>query len=231
MTRLQAHVRHHVGQFHLRAEFAADTGLTVLFGPSGAGKSLTLAILAGLVRPESGRVVLDGQALVDRGTGAWVRPQQRRIGMVFQDALLLPHRSVRDNVALAVRSGSRRERRGRAEAWLERVGAAELCGQRPATLSGGQRQRVALARALAGQPRLLLLDEPFGALDRPVRSRLGRLVRELVDAEGLVAVFVTHDRAEALALADAVVTGPPGALVQTVTGDQRHAWLDERGTS
>ncbi len=220
-------LHHRVGAFRLDVDVAVPPGLAVLFGPSGAGKSLTLRLVAGLDAPVRGRITLGDTVLVDTDRGHFLAPQQRRLGVVFQEHRLLPHRTALANVALAVREGDRAARREAAHALLEQVDAAELAGRRPAALSGGQRQRVALARALAGRPRLLLLDEPFSALDQPVRRRLRGLVRDLVDAAGVPAVFVTHDRAEALALADHVVRAEHGAITRVATGDDAAALLDE----
>lgn len=203
---------HRVGDFRLEARFETGDGIAVLFGPSGAGKTLTLRLLAGLERPERGRICLNGDTLVDTARGVWIPPQGRRVGMVFQDALLLPHRTVLDNVALAVRAGTRRERRAEALRWLGEVEAEGWADRRPLELSGGQSQRVALARALAGRPRVLLLDEPFNALDEPVRLRLRHLVRSLVDRWKIPTVFVTHDREEASDLADVVIPARPGRI-------------------
>jgi molybdate transport system ATP-binding protein len=224
---LEVAVSKSLGEFRLEAVLEAGDGITVLFGPSGAGKSLTLALVAGLLAPDGGRIVLDGRTLDDPGSGVRVPTQDRRIGMVFQDALLLPHRSVLDNVALAVRdAGGRAERRERARRWLEHVGAEGLAGARPRTLSGGQRQRVALARALAGEPRLLLLDEPFGALDLPVRRELRGLVRRLVSEQATPALFVTHDPDEARGLADVLVRYDHGRTAGTLTGAELAGHLE-----
>jgi molybdate transport system ATP-binding protein len=218
---LEVAVSKTLGEFRLEAEFEAGDGVTVLFGPSGAGKSLTLALVAGLLPPDRGRITLDGRTLDDPARGVRVPTQERRIGMVFQDGLLLPHRTALDNVALAVRdAGGRGARRERARHWLDQVGAGRLAGARPRTLSGGQRQRVALARALAGEPRLLLLDEPFGALDLPVRRELRALVRRLVTEEATPALFVTHDPDEARDLADVLVRYDHGRTTGAVRGPQ-----------
>ncbi len=205
MSALVASVHHQLGEFCLDIDLDLDAGLTVLFGPSAAGKSLTLAIVAGFIRPDRARIVIGESVVTDTSLDVHIRTQARRIGMVFQDGLLLPHRSVVDNVALAVRSGDRTVRRSRAEEWLERVGAQQLAQRRPRNLSGGQRQRVALARALAGEPQLLLLDEPLSALDTNTRVDLGSVIRRVVDDTGTPALFVTHDIAERDALADHVV--------------------------
>jgi molybdate transport system ATP-binding protein len=205
-------VRHTLGDFLLAAETHAEQGINVLFGPSGAGKSTLLHLIAGLVRPTAGTIALHGRTLTDVGAGVHVPPRRRRIGMVFQEPLLLPHRTALANVALAAGSGDRRARRAAALRWLDRVEVAELADRRPGQLSGGQQQRVALARALAGQPELLLLDEPFSSLDADARRRLGALVKELVADEGLTAIFVTHDRDELATLADRVLPAQPGRV-------------------
>jgi molybdate transport system ATP-binding protein len=207
------------GDFTVRAcfELTAEQGPVVaLFGPSGSGKSLTLALLAGLLRPESGTVALAGRTVADAAAGLHVRTQDRRVGMVFQEALLLPHRTVLDNVALAVRSGSRTQRRERALSELERVGAARLASASPRTLSGGERQRTALARALAADPQLLLLDEPLSALDQSTRVQLRGLLRRVVIERAVPTVLVTHDLDEVRALADTVVRYEPGRTLQVL---------------
>ncbi|MEX2627856.1 MAG: ATP-binding cassette domain-containing protein [Ilumatobacteraceae bacterium] len=204
------------GGFVVTAEFGAGAGVTALFGPSGAGKSVTLATIAGLLRPSAGTVTVDGVVVADAATGHHVPTQERRLGMVFQDAALLPHRSPLDNVALAVRdTPGRSARRAKARDWLGRVHADHLVEAATASLSGGEQQRIALARALAGSPRLLLLDEPFSALDRSTRQALRALVRELVHAEALTALVVTHDLDDITALADRVVRFEPGRTVDT----------------
>jgi molybdate transport system ATP-binding protein len=143
----------------------------------------------------------------------YVSTQERRIGMVFQDGLLLPHRSVLDNVALAVRQTSGRQaRRAVARTWLERVGAEQFADRRPGSLSGGQRQRVALARGLAGEPALVLLDEPLSALDSAVRRELRTLIREVILSSGVPAVLVTHDGEEAEELGDVVIAYNDGRV-------------------
>lgn len=199
-----------VGSFTVTADFTADTGITALFGPSGAGKSVTLATIAGLLRPDRGSITLGGVVVADPDRRCHVRTQDRRLGMVFQQAALLTHRSPLDNVALAVPGTGRRRRREIAHRWLDGVGAGHLANAATRTLSGGEQQRVALARALAGDPRLLLLDEPFSALDQPTRQSLRQLVRELVDAHHLTAIIVTHDLDDIAHLADRVVLYQPG---------------------
>ncbi|MFO7547937.1 MAG: ATP-binding cassette domain-containing protein [Acidimicrobiia bacterium] len=203
------------GEFRLNVRLDTGPGISVLVGPSGAGKSLTLRLVAGIERPDRGRVVLESATVVDTDAGIWVPPQARRVGMVFQDSLLLPHRSILDNVALAVRDGSRSRRRDEAMRWLEEVEGDDWAGRHPHQLSGGQAQRVALARALAGEPRVLLLDEPFNALDQPVRHRLRLLVRDLAHRRRIPTLFVTHDPAEAFILADEIHVLEHGAVTQS----------------
>jgi molybdate transport system ATP-binding protein len=200
----------HAGEFVVRADFRlrSEQGPVVaLFGPSGSGKSLTLALIAGLLRPDSGTVRIGGRLVADAASGLHVRTQDRRVGMVFQEALLLPHRTVVDNVALAVRTGSRAQRQVRARKELALVGAEQLAQQHPRTLSGGERQRVALARAMAGDPELLLLDEPLSALDQPTRVALRALLKDRITVPTLL---VTHDLDEVRVLAHSVVRYEPG---------------------
>jgi thiamine transport system ATP-binding protein len=176
-----------------------------LLGPSGSGKTSLLRVIAGLAVPDRGRVLWDGVDLVD------VPVHRRAFGLVFQDALLFPHLDVGANIAYGVPGPSASETVERLLALVDLPGFAN---RRVETLSGGQAQRVALARALAAGPRLLLLDEPFGALDRDLRDRLGADVRRLLADLGVAALHVTHDRAEAALVADRVHElrpGPQGA--------------------
>lgn len=207
---------HRIGEFDLAVAFTVESGISVLFGPSGAGKSLTLSIIAGLIRPDSGTVAINGNVVADTSRRLYVSPQARRVGMVFQDGLLLPHRSVLDNVALAVRQSSgRRARRATARSWLERVGAGAWANRRPSSLSGGQRQRVALARGLAGAPEIVLLDEPLSALDHAVRRELQQLIREVILAADVPALVVTHDVEEAEQLGDTIISYEQGHVTGT----------------
>lgn len=206
-----------VGTFTVSARFTAGSGVTALFGPSGAGKSVTLATIAGLLRPEAGTVRLHGTTVADSADELHVPTQWRNVGMVFQHAALLPHRSPLDNVAMAtVGQAGRGARRDAARQLLEQVHAEHLATGRTATLSGGEQQRIALARALASDPRLLLLDEPFSALDRPTRNAMRALLREVVTARGMAALIVTHDLDDIVHLADRVVRFEPGRTVETV---------------
>lgn len=209
---LHVDVRAHIGEFHLDARFALPPGLTVLFGPSGAGKTRLLRLIAGLDEPSEGRIIYGDHTFVDRSERTALPVHERRIGMVFQQPYLLPHRTVEGNVALTAEGRTRHDRQATARHWLERTGATPFADRRPHQLSGGQRQRVALARALAGRPQLLLLDEPFNALDRERRRRLRRLVRNLVDETHIPTLFVTHDVDELTELADQVLLAEHGTI-------------------
>lgn len=202
------------GRFTVTAELALERGVLVLFGPSGAGKSLTVQALAGLIRPVSGRILVAGEPLYDAARRIFVPPERRRIGYVPQHQSLFPHLTVEENVAFGLPWRARRRRGPRVAALLEELGLARLAGARPASLSGGERQRAALARALCVEPRLLLLDEPFAAIDQPGRAALRRVLREALDRHGTPAVLVTHDPEDALALGDAVVRFEPGRTVE-----------------
>ncbi|HEY6399606.1 MAG TPA: TOBE-like domain-containing protein [Solirubrobacteraceae bacterium] len=188
----------------------SEGSLTALLGPSGSGKSTLLRIIAGLETPDRGGVLIDG-ADVTRA-----RPQERGIGFVFQHYAAFTHMSVRENVAfgLQIRKRPREEICVRVDDLLELVGLTQWASQRPDQLSGGQRQRMALARALAVEPRVLLLDEPFGALDATVRAELRRWLRRLHDEQGVTTVLVTHDQEEAMEVSDRVAVMHAGRIEQ-----------------
>jgi molybdate transport system ATP-binding protein len=192
----------------------ADGETVAVVGPNGSGKSTTLAVLAGLVHPDDGEVVLDGRTLVSTTRSVWVPPYDRDVALLAQDPLLFPHLSVLDNVAFGPRSrgASRTQARRVAHEWLERVGAEDLAGTRPGRLSGGQAQRVAVARALATSPRLLLLDEPMRALDVEHAPALRQLLRAVLRDRS--AVIVTHDVLDAVLLADRVVVVADGRVAE-----------------
>ncbi|MEX2445802.1 MAG: ABC transporter ATP-binding protein [Dehalococcoidia bacterium] len=208
-----------LGAFHYEAALEAGGEVVVLFGHSGAGKSVTLQAVAGLLRPARGRIVIDGRVVFDADAGTDVPPQQRDVGYVVQQLALFPHMTVRQNVEFGAR-GDRGARRRRATQALASLGLAGYEERMPRTLSGGQQQRVALARALARDVRLLLLDEPFSALDdtlrRGLRAELLRLRSEL----GLTVLFVTHDLREAHLLADRLAVFDEGRVLQFGARDE-----------
>ncbi len=170
-------------------------GLSVLFGPSGSGKSTILVAVAGLLRPNSGRVVLGSELLFDSERGLNRAPNERHIALVFQSLALFPHLDALGNVAYGLPSALRKaERTERAMGWLSRLRAGHLSRRHPSSFSGGEAQRVALARALASEPRALLLDEPFSALDHELAQELSAELVSHVTALGIPVVLVTHDR-------------------------------------
>ncbi len=189
---------------------AEDGKITALLGPSGSGKSTVLRMIAGLERPDAGRIWVGGEEQTSKSV------QERRFGFVFQHYALFRHMTVRRNVAfgLSVRRESKAAQRNRVDELLDLVGLAPFANRYPDQLSGGQRQRVALARALAPQPRLLLLDEPFGALDARVRQELRRWLDDLHRELGVTSLLVTHDQEEALELANEVIVMHRGRVEQ-----------------
>ena len=209
----------HFGQLAALDGVTLDLGegeIVAVLGSSGSGKSTLLRVIAGLQRPDAGRVVLDGEDL------ATIPPHRRGIGLVFQDHALFHHRDVRGNVAFGLRmrgdDGTAVDRRVRQ--LLELVGLAGYEQRAIATLSGGEQQRVALARALAPEPRVLLLDEPLGSLDRLLRDRLLEELQRIFAELSVTALYVTHDRAEAFALGDRVAVMRTGRVVQVGTADE-----------
>lgn len=200
----------------LQGGFSCGAGqLLALVGPSGAGKTSFLRMLAGLMRPQAGRVTVGDAVWCDTERGIFLPPSQRHVGMVFQQYALMPHLSALDNVALALLHLPRPQRLARAREWLERVRlSTDQQQRRPAALSGGQQQRVAVARALAREPRLLLLDEPFSAVDQMNRHNLYPLLADLRKDIHIPMVLVTHDLAEARMLADTLVVMDGGQVLQ-----------------
>lgn len=197
--------------------------LLALVGPSGAGKTSMLRVLAGLMRPERGRVAVGGEVWCDTAKGIFLPPQRRHVGLVFQNDALMPHLSALDNVALSLLHLRRAERMSTARHWLDHVRmTAEQQARRPATLSGGEQQRVAVALALARQPQLLLLDEPFSAVDQMNRQGLYRLLADLRRELAIPIVLVTHDLNEARMLADRLVVMDAGHVLQQGAPDAIH---------
>jgi molybdate transport system ATP-binding protein len=213
-ARLEVSIRARLADFTLDVAWTAGDGVSVLFGPSGSGKTLTLQCLAGLARPEAGRIVVDGHVLFDGVAGVDVAPQSRRVGYVFQGYALFPHLSVRANVAFGLRDRSPAERARRTVEVVERLGLGGLEERLPHELSGGQKQRVALGRALAIEPAFVLLDEPFSALDLPLRRALRDQLQVILKDWQVPAVLVTHDFSEAYQLGDQVIVYEAGRVRQ-----------------
>lgn len=203
------------GAFRLDVAFTAPSGLTALFGPSGSGKTTVIDCLAGLARPDRGRIVVDGRTLLDTQGGIALPVHRRRIGVVFQEARLLPHLSVRQNLDY----GRRFFARGDAESpglgfddVVGLLGIGHLLARRPAGLSGGEGQRIAIGRALLSRPRLLLMDEPLAALDAARKAEILPLIERLRDAAGLPIVYVSHAVSEVARLADTLVVLEAGRV-------------------
>jgi iron(III) transport system ATP-binding protein len=187
-------------------------GFLAVLGPSGSGKTTLLRMIAGFERPDAGRVAIGGRPVA--GPGTWVEPEARRVGMVFQQGALFPHLSVAGNVGFGAAAPAR------VGECLELVGLADRAGAFPHELSGGERQRIALARALAADPEVVLLDEPFSALDAGLRERLREEVAAILRAAGTSTLLVTHDQSEALSLADTVAVLRAGRLEQVGTPEE-----------
>jgi ABC-type sulfate/molybdate transport systems ATPase subunit len=224
---LEVSARDQLREMELDIELAVGEGRrAAIVGPSGAGKSTVLRIIAGLRKPDPGRVAMGGEVWQDSDREINLRPEERACGFMFQDYALFPHLSAWRNVAFGM-TGHRQARRERALEQLRRFGVESLADARPATLSGGERQRVALARSLARDPSVLLLDEPLSALDTHTRAGAGReLIAALRDA-GAIAIVVTHDFSEAALLADQIFVMDNGRVVQRGTA----AELSARPTS
>jgi len=220
---LRKQLRHGASRFDLDVHFTSAAMRIVLYGPSGAGKTQTLRMIAGITRPDSGRVAVAGRVLFDRGAGVWLQPQQRRLAYVFQDYALFPHLSVEQNIGFARRPGwrnpSRATRDERVEQWIERFHLQAVAGHYPHQLSGGQRQRTALARALMNEPTALLLDEPFAALDRSLRRQLRAELRQLQQSLQLPLLLITHDDEDVADLAEEVVQLAGGRVAEGLALD------------
>ena len=201
------------GDFTLAVHETCPPGVTCIIGPSGSGKSTLLATLAGLAVPDRGRVAVGSEVWLDRARGIEVPVHQRRLSYVFQGLALFPHLNALHNVEYGMHDVPRGERTEKAMRLLERVGVKHLARRKPRTFSGGEAQRVAIARALARSPRLVLLDEPFSALDRELRAQLTALVRELAGELKVPIVHVTHSIAEVRLLADQVLRIEKGRVV------------------
>ncbi len=217
---LQIEIKKQLRDFPLDVNLATAAGITVLFGRSGAGKSMMLACIAGLSTPDTGRIAINGNIFYDHQQRINLSPQQRRVGYVTQDYLLFPHLTVFQNVAFGLIKHTRQEREVIVQEALTWMGLEQLARQRPRELSGGQQQRVALARALVIRPQVLLLDEPFSALDSPTRLRLRQDLQRLQQEYRVPVIFVTHDLAEAFLLGEKMAVIADGRLLQLDTPQQ-----------
>lgn len=205
-------LRHDFGGFSLDLAFEAPAGVTVLAGPSGSGKSTVLNAVAGLLRPHSARVAVDGTVLTDTGRGVFVAPHRRRLGIIFQDGRLFPHLSVRQNLRYG-RWFAPRGARAPEGAVVEMLGIGALLDRAPATLSGGERQRVAIGRALLSGPRLILADEPLSALDQDRKAEILPYLERLRDELAMPMLYVSHEPAEVARIATTVVRLDRGRIV------------------
>ncbi|MCS6925762.1 MAG: ABC transporter ATP-binding protein [Candidatus Binatia bacterium] len=217
---LDVTIQKRFGGFHLDVAFAAEHELVVLFGPSGSGKSLTLQAIAGTLRPEAGRIIIDGQTVYDSEKHIDLPPQVRRVGYVPQHYALFPHLTTSENIGFGLKGIPRDERNRRVAELVEVFALRGLEHRRPRELSGGQQQRVALARALAVQPRVLLLDEPFAALDVLLRGVLRQELAQVQKRWGITMLLVTHDLADVFTLGQHVVVYDKGRVIQQGTREE-----------
>ena len=214
------------GSFHFHVECTFASDWTVIFGPSGAGKSTLLRLLAGLDHPISGSIALDGRALTETATGLRIPPGHRQTSLVSQQPALFPHLTAAANVAYGLQNLDRVARARRVDEMLDLVGASDLAARRPQDLSGGQAQRIALARALAPAPRLLLLDEPFSALDGVASDALLVRLQNWVRENKVQTVVATHDATDAIATSAEVLLLGDGRL--TALGPATEVLAPER---
>ena len=215
---LSVDIKKKLNGFSLHAKWRMGDEIAVLFGHSGAGKTVTLKAIAGLMRPDEGFISAGGKTLFEAflagGPRVDLPPQRRHMGYVFQDLALFPHMTVRANIAFGL-GGDKSKSVDAVEEMLHIFHLENLAGKRPGVISGGEKQRVALARALIRRPEVLLLDEPFSALDSGLRAEMGRLLLEIKRDFNVPAVLVTHDIREAQAVADRLIVYSGGRVVQT----------------
>jgi molybdate transport system permease protein len=209
---LEVAIEKQISGFRLAVEFTADRIPIGLLGPSGSGKSMTLRAIAGLETPDSGRIVLQGRVLFDSARGINVSPRERRVGLLFQNYALFPHMTIAENIAFGLRRLPKAEQTRRVEQQLAAAHLDGFASRYPASLSGGEQQRVALARALAVEPEVLLLDEPFSALDTHLRSALERQLRDMLGIYQGSTVFVSHNLEEAYRVCGDIVVLAHGSV-------------------
>src|ERR1700730_1325490 len=203
--------------FSLDVEFQAEAGVTIFFGPSGSGKTLVLESIAGFVKPDEGRILLDDEILFDGAAGVHLAPQARHCGYVFQNYALFPHMTLRQNLEFAAERRPRLERHRRVNEMLEKFRLGESAGRRPHEVSGGQRQRCSIARALIGAPKLLLFDEPATGLDAPLRTEFYGVLRQVQEEFKTPMLLVTHSLDECFELGEEMLVMRDGKIVQSGT--------------
>jgi molybdate transport system ATP-binding protein len=212
---LSVRLKKKVNGFTLDLGWEIGNQLAVLFGCSGSGKSMTLQMIAGLLSPDEGTVRTDDRVYFDSAAGVDMKPQGRPFGYVFQDLALFPHMTALDNILYGARGIDKTEKKEKARQMVEAFRLQGLEGKYPSEISGGQKQRVAFARALIRRPVVLLLDEPFSALDNPLRLEMRRFLKDVKDEFDIPIVLVTHDVSEALAMPDILIVYAGGKVVQT----------------
>jgi molybdate transport system ATP-binding protein len=221
---LSLKLRKQVNGFRLDVEWAMENELAVLFGFSGAGKSMTLQLIAGLIQPDEGWIYSGHKPLFDSRWGINLAPQNRSIGYVFQNLALFPHLTVRGNILFGAGKIKKEIKENRIREMIEIFHLAGLESRYPSEISGGQQQRVALARALIRRPDLILLDEPFSALDHPLRKEMQKFLKEIRREFNIPLLLVTHDLSEALTLADKIIIYSQGRIAKI--GPPRDIGLD-----
>jgi molybdate transport system ATP-binding protein len=217
---LKLDIERSLGTFHLRIAFEAGMGITALFGRSGAGKTSVVNAIAGVLRPDRGRILIDDQAVFDRERGIDVPTSKRRVGYVFQEGRLFPHLSVRQNLRYGGLFSAEARRPEHFEHVVDLLGLRELLDRRPGNLSGGEKQRVAIGRALLSNPRLLLLDEPLASLDAHRRNEILQYIELMRDEVRVPIVYVSHAVEEVVRVADAVVLMSAGEVVKVGTAEE-----------
>ena len=211
---LSVRLKKKVKGFSLDVAWETGNELVVLFGRSGAGKSMTFQMIAGLMEPDEGLIRLGEKVFFNRSTGTNLTPQKRLLGYVFQDLALFPHMNVRENILFGAQGTGKKTRDRELREMLGAFHISGIADKYPGEISGGQKQRVAIARALIRRPEALLLDEPFSALDHPVRTEMRKLLREVQNEFHIPIVLITHDVYEAYAVADRIIVCSGGRIVQ-----------------
>jgi molybdate transport system ATP-binding protein len=217
---LSVSIRKRLGSFMLDVEWEIGNELAVLFGHSGAGKTMTLQMIAGLMEPDMGRIGLGDSVLYDSAASMSLFPQKRRIGYVFQGLALFQHMTVRQNILYGGHEMQGKEREVMTQDMMKRFRIAELRDRLPHQISGGQKQRVAIARALMRRPAALLLDEPFSALDMPVRREMRTILTMVQRSYNIPVVLITHDADEVRAIADRMIVYSSGRVIQSGPPDE-----------